>query len=69
MERYIAKPTIENPGINYFVIGGKFIFFFHRGIRKRMFGKVTNFYIWVALRFFEKMAKKLMASERLTEWL
>ena len=41
-----------NGGPKSAVRGGK-IFFFHRGIRKKILGMVTNFQVWVAWRFFE----------------
>ena len=33
------------------------IYFFHKGIRNKKFGKVKNVQVWVARRFFEQRAK------------
>ena len=46
--------------------GGKTIFSSYRGIRKKMFVKVTNLQVWVAWRFLEERANRLMASDYVT---
>ena len=56
-----SRPIIHGGGAypNSAVRGGKTnSFFFHRGIRKKRLSNVTNFQVWVALRFFEQMSKK-----------
>ena len=42
-------------------------FFFHRGFLKKILHKIPNFEVWVAWRFFEQMAKKLIETDRRTD--